>query len=214
MLSAEIITIAGASDDLPATTDPAYQMAVLSLMIRKNLENLDTEGFEYTKPEVSDFTGFKSELSTYLQNAYDRETEILQNGFATTIATLPDVLSIGAAFASGGATEAGACILNIVLGKLLGGDSGAMAGYEGKDIDSSEIVTELQNIQAELETLQGRLENTDAINVADILEKGLIDTNALDERYSVLWNIARQAIRIIVTSANDVDDVLLDEATS
>jgi len=128
MKEAEIYVLATAEDDLPAKTHALYQSAVTSLVIRKTLENIEDAGIKVTAVENSDFTSYRTALSTYVSNAHDRETEIIQDGVSSIAANLPDILSIGAAFASGGASAAGACVLNIMLGKLLGGDSGAIAG--------------------------------------------------------------------------------------
>lgn len=153
MISASIIDQGTIDTTLPSTSDPMYQIASLALFYKQQFASLRAAGFQFAKPEVSDFTSFKNSLSTYLSDAYDRETEIIQNGVATTVATLPDVLSIGAAFVSGGATEASACILNIILGKLLGGDSGAHGDYEQAQAnpDMSEIVTALEEIKGQIE---------------------------------------------------------------
>lgn len=152
MKTADIYVVSGATDTLPADSDPMYQSAVLSLVLRKTLENMNTVDIAVTQPEVSDFSTFKSDLSTYLSDAYDRETEIINNGVSSIVANLPDVLSIGAAFVSGGATEAGACILNIVLGKLLGGDSGARGDYRGGETapDMTEVVEKLEEVRAQI----------------------------------------------------------------
>ena len=155
MITAQIIDQGTIDTTLPSTSDPLYQLAALSLFYRQQFAALRTAGFQYARPEVSDFTSFKSDLSTYLSNAYDRETEIIQDGIATTTANLPDVLSIGAAFVSGGATEAAACILNILLGKLLGGDSGAEGQYKIGEAspDMTDVVTALEEIRDNIETI-------------------------------------------------------------
>lgn len=49
--------------------------------------------------------------------------------------------------------------------------------------------------------------------IPEILDKALIDLNAQAERFSILWSLARQAIRVQVASVADLDDVLLDEST-
>jgi len=153
MISASIIDQGTIDTTLPDTTDPMYQVASLALFYKQQFAALRTAGFQFAKPEVSDFTSFKANLSTYLSDAYDRETEIIQDGVATTVANLPDVLSIGAAFVSGGATEAAACILNIILGKLLGGDSGAHGDYENAQAstDMTEVVSALEDIKNQIE---------------------------------------------------------------
>jgi predicted TIM-barrel enzyme len=155
MISASIIDQGTINTTLPATSDPMYQVASLALFYKQQFAALRTAGFQFARPEVTDFTTFKNGLSTYLSDAYDRETEIIQDGVATTVATLPDILAIGSAFVSGGATEAGACILNIILGKLLGGDSGAHGDYENAQAspDMSEIVTKLEEITAAIELI-------------------------------------------------------------
>jgi hypothetical protein len=155
MITANIIDQGTIDTTLPATSDPMYQVASLALFYKQQFAALRTAGFTFARPETTDFTTFKNGLATYLSNAYDRETEIIQDGVATTVATLPDVLSIGAAFTSGGASAAAACILNIVLGKLIGGDSGAQGDYEKAQAspDMSEVVTALEEIRDNIELI-------------------------------------------------------------
>ncbi|MGW8324242.1 MAG: hypothetical protein ACWGNI_00970 [Desulfobacterales bacterium] len=154
MISVDIQTVAGAVDTLPASTDPNYQTAVLSLMIRKTFEAMETAGLDITRPEISDFSPFKSSLSTYLQNAYDRETEIITDGVSSISANIPDILSIGAAYVSGGASEAIGCVLNIMIGKMLGGDSGAQGDHRtGDPQDLTSLINKLEEIREQISTI-------------------------------------------------------------
>lgn len=154
MLEALLPVIGTLNETLPDTSDSMYQSAALALTLHKIIKNLSDEGFTFRAPEVSDFTTYRASLSDYLDAAYERETEIIQQGFSNVIANLPDVLTIGAAFASGGASAAGACILEIILGKLLGGDSGAQGEYASKSIDMSEVVSALEAIDMRLANLE------------------------------------------------------------
>lgn len=51
--------------------------------------------------------------------------------------------------------------------------------------------------------------DTEGSEIAQILKKGLIDQNASGEDYSILWNLARQAIHIILTKESIINDVEL-----
>ena len=149
MITADIIDQGAIDTTLPPTSDPLYQLAALSLFYRQQWAALRTAGFNFARPEVSDFSTFNNELSTYLDNAHDRETEIIQTGASAISANLPDILSIGAAFASGGASAAAACVVNTALGKLLGGDSGAIGDYEVSQAspDMTEVVDKLEELR-------------------------------------------------------------------
>lgn len=134
---------------------PTENTERLSYYILQQWEALRIAGLKFTKPETSDFSGFKASLSDYLSLAYQRETEIIQQGFSNIVANIPDILSIGAAYASGGATEAIGCILNIAIGKMLGGDSGAQGDYEQSqlEIDMAEVVEKLEALETAIHTI-------------------------------------------------------------
>lgn len=153
MKTAEIQVLTGLSDTLPASTDPNYQCAALCLMLRKTLEELDTQAFTFNAVESTDFSSFKTSLTNWLDDAYDRETEIIQDGVSEITANLPDILAIGAAYVSGGASEAIGCLINIALGRLLGGDSGAIAAYEAKEnsVDLTDMIAKLEEIREQIE---------------------------------------------------------------
>ena len=213
MKTANFPTIGTLDTTLPLTTDPAYQSASLSLTLHQTIKNLSDNGFVFQQAETSDFTTFGGEAQSAIDNYIDRYEDILQSGFSSVVATLPDVLPIMGALLSGGAEPVLAILLQGVLDTLLRHKDTRTDHYDSDNVDTSALVTELQALKAEIQTLHGRLQSTGAINLADILDQGLIDENASLERYSILWNLARQAIRVIVTSNLDVDDVLLDEIT-
>lgn len=48
-------------------------------------------------------------------------------------------------------------------------------------------------------------------DVAEVLRKGLLDENAQGDEYSLLWNIARQQIRILIQKAGDFDDAIFED---
>lgn len=152
MLSTNFYIVSGAVDDLPASSDPNYQNAVLCLMLRKTLEGMDTEGFDITRPEISDFTTYRASLTSWLDDAYDREAEIIRTGTSEIVANLPDILTIGAAYISGGASAAIGCVIEIMLKRLLGGDSGAVAANEGQtaEVDFTELIAKLEELREQM----------------------------------------------------------------
>lgn len=155
MITADIIDQGTINTTLPSPGDPTYQVESLALFYRQQWAALRTAGFNFARPQTSDFSTFQTGLETYLEDAYDRETEIINDGVATTVAALPDILAIGSAFVSGGASAVGAILLEIILGKLIGGDSGARAGYRAGEVspDMTEVVDALEEIRDMIETI-------------------------------------------------------------
>ncbi len=174
MKQSDIQTIAGALDTLPVDSDPMYQPAVLALMIRKNLEALDTQGFNFKLAETTDLTSFNNDMTTYLANANTRFDEWLQGQVATVAANLPDVLAVGEAMLSGGGSAVGALVLNRVLGMAFHRED-SRAQHEGAhtNVDSAAIVTALENIETILTTFADRHESTGGNSIADMLDTTL-----------------------------------------
>ena len=174
MKTSLIQVIGGLSDDLPASTDPAYQNAALCLMLRKQLENLEANGFSFNAVETTDFTTFNTDMNTFLANANQRFDEWLQGQVATVAANLPDVLSIGAAYVSGGATEVGGLILQRVLGHLFH-QTDSYAEHEGvrTDIDTEELENKITEVVNKLEEVR--------VQIATILTEFNINIVKSDE---------------------------------
>ena len=159
MKQADIFVVTGASDTLPATSDPMYQTSVLSLMIRKTLENVEAQGIDIVRTEVADFEAFEFDMNDFIDKSGQRLDDLLTTGVTTVIANLPDVLEIGAAYASGGATAVGGIILNKVIGHMFHvADSNA---EHGSEID-------LSAIEEQLEALNEKLENSESTGLAQI----------------------------------------------
>lgn len=155
MLSATIIDQGTINTTLPDPGDPTYQSEALCLFLRQQFAALRTASFQFEKAQVSDITSFQTSLSTWLANQQAREDEILADGVATTVATLPDILAIGAAYMSGGATAAIGCIVNMVMKKMFGGDQGATGSYNqaqaSGSVDFDEIIAKLEEIRGQIE---------------------------------------------------------------
>ena len=127
---------------LPDTSDPMYQPAALCLFLRQTFALMRTAGLNIQKAQVSDLTSYQSSLGTWLAQQQAREDEILVEGASEIAANLPDVLAIGAAYMSGGATAALGCIQSIVMKRLFGGDTSAEASYnqtQAAGVDTSGI---------------------------------------------------------------------------
>jgi len=148
MKSADIQILSSLSDTLPDSSDSNYQAAALCLMLRKTLEELDTQGFNFNAVEVSDFSTFNTSMDTFLANANTRFDEWLQGQVASVSANLPDVLAIGAAYVSGGASEVGGLILQRVLGMLFHQED-SRAEHEGAhaNIDTTALEEKLDEVR-------------------------------------------------------------------
>lgn len=152
MKTADIQILSSLSDTLPDPSDSNYQAAALCLMLRKTLEELDTQGFSFNAIETTDLSTFNTSMSDFLSNANDRFDDWLQGEVSTVVANLPDVLSIGAAYVSGGASEVGGLILQRVLGMLFHTED-SRAQYEGahKDLDLDDLIAKLEEIREQIE---------------------------------------------------------------
>ena len=157
MKTAAFPTIGTLDETLPATSDSQYQQAALSLTIHKIVKNLSDEGFEFTKPEATDFTAFNTEVNTFITDMNTRFDEILAQGFSEVVANLPDVLNIMAAISSGGLSEVPAILLNAILGQMFHWRDSSIEAAEGEplaELDVSGIVTQLEAIEARLALME------------------------------------------------------------
>lgn len=115
--------------------------------------NLSAAGITMTQSEVSDFTAYNTLADTWLDDANDRFDAWLQGAVGEAIGNVPDVLQIGAAFVSGGASEVGVIILSKILNHMFHVED-SRAQYEGahENIDMDAIVAKLEEVRAEIET--------------------------------------------------------------
>lgn len=216
MRTASFPAIGTLDTTLPTPGDPTYQTEALALTLHQTIKNLSDNSFEFQQSVASDFTAWSTNTQDALDNYIVRYEEILQTGFSAVVANLPDVLPIMSAVLAGGGPGVIGVLLQGVLDTILRHKDTRSDHYNGDtaEVDLTALIAEITALKDEVTTLQQRFLSTDTVTIADILEMGLIDENAAAEKYSILWNLARQAIRVIVTSGNDLDDVLLDEATS
>jgi len=149
MLEALIIDQGTIVTTLPATSDPMYQVAALALFYRQQFAALRTAGFQFASPEISDFTAYNTAADDWLDDANDRFDAWLQGQIATAIGNVPDVLQIGAAFVSGGATEVGAILLTKILNHMFH-VADSRAQHEGPQ-DTAAIVAKLEEVRAQIE---------------------------------------------------------------
>lgn len=135
---------------IPDPGDPTYQTECLSLALRKTLQNLYDEGFEFERAESTDFTTFGGDAQDAVDDYIDRYEDILQTGTTEVVAALPDVMPIIAALLSGGSAPVMAILVQGVLDTILRHkDTGVTeAGEEISNADVSGIEERLDNIEA------------------------------------------------------------------
>jgi len=150
MLTAVIYDQGTIDTTLPDPGDPTYQTEALSLALRKTLQNLFDEGFEFERAESTDFTSFGGDAQDAVDDYMDRYEEILQTGASEVVAALPDVLPIIGALLSGGATPVLTILAQGVLDTLLRHkDTGVTeAGEEISNANMAGVETRLDNIEA------------------------------------------------------------------
>ena len=152
MISASIIDQGTIDTTLPATSDPMYQVASLALFYKQQFAALRTAGFQFARPETSDFTAYNTAADDWLDDANARFDAWLQGAVGEVIGNVPDVLSIGAAFVSGGATEVGAILLSKILNHMFHVED-SRAQYEGarENVDTEAIVDKLEEVREQIE---------------------------------------------------------------
>lgn len=190
--------VVGTLDEtLPVTTDPLYQSAALSLTIHKIFKELGDQGMSIIQVDSTDMASIESDLrgfgdtfDTWLSTAAVASTagEPIPNNPA-----LPSLTAALPALLAGGWAALVPVLINLAIDLVV--------RYIERKLDPN----------TSLDEGLAALINEEGVGLADIMEKAMIDRNAGDERYALLWNIARQAIRVQVTSATDLDDVLIDE---
>lgn len=150
MLTAAIYDQGTINTTLPTPGDPTYQTEALSLALRKTLQNLYDEGFEFSRAESTDFTTFGGDAQDAVDDYMERYEEILQTGASEVVAALPDVMPIIAALLSGGSAPVLSILAQGVLDTILRHkDTGVTeAGEETSNADLSGVETRLDNIEA------------------------------------------------------------------
>jgi hypothetical protein len=164
MKTAQLQVPASLDQTLPTPGDPTYQMEALARTIHNTLIELNTENFEFSAAEASDFNTYGNDMKTFIDNMRDREDEILLSGFSSIIANLPDVIPLISAILSGGTAAIPSILLNALIGQLYRSRNSAITAKEGEvlsDLDTggvedglSEIYQELQNIKTELDAFK------------------------------------------------------------
>jgi len=133
-----------------------YWQERVSYELSAFLRNLSVAGIEATQAESSDFGSFATDMQTALDNYETRFDEILADGVSSVVATLPDVWPIIAALLSGGAEPVIGILLKGVLDAFLRNRNSSLTAAEGEvSPDTSAIVTELENLTAEITVLKG-----------------------------------------------------------
>lgn len=137
---------------LPATSDPGYQQAALSLYIRQVCDDLATAGFSFQAAETTDFTTYVSDFNNGMDDFGDRLDEILSTGVSTVVANLPDVAPIIGALLAGGGGAVIPILLNGVADTLLrhmnSRTTSAGGEFVGGDVDTTALETKLDEIEA------------------------------------------------------------------
>lgn len=220
MKTAAFPTIGTLDTTLPTVGTATYQSESLALDIHQIIKNLSDAGFQFQMAEPLDVTTLESDLRAF-GDTFD--TWIESAAVASTAGlpvpanpALPDFAAAIGMLLAGGWGAIIPILINLAVDLVV-------RWIERKldpDTNLNELVAAVQDFAERLvtegesgilEELSDRLENADSIGIADILEKAFIDVNPASERYSLMWNIARQAIRVVVASATDLDDVLLED---
>lgn len=190
MITANIApTHVDANDEIPPVGSPLRQSETLCLKLRKTLENLETAGFEFQQTQMTDFVDVGNDVTAFLNNANTRFDQILQTGFSSVVANLPDVLSLMAAIGSGGTSEIPIIILNAMLGMMFHWRDSQIEAAQGEpSANSEEIVEKLAEISARLlDAEEGTLADG-VVSVADsfVEQLGLLDAKLLAIQQEIL----------------------------
>lgn len=126
----------------------AYEYSLLNY-------NLSQAGIQVQVPETSDFSTFGAGVQDNLDNYIDRYEDILQTGFSSVVAAIPDVLPIMSAVLSGGGDAVISILLQGVLDTILRHKDTRADHYNGDsfETDVSEIVTALEAISDKMDAV-------------------------------------------------------------
>ena len=117
-LTLQSLTLAGPAAQAYSAANPSENQERLAYDLLTILQGLRTQNFAFSAPETTDFATFNSDMNTWLSDANDRFDDWLQGNIASAIGNVPDAITIGAAFVSGGAPAVGAIILEKVLNHM------------------------------------------------------------------------------------------------
>lgn len=211
MLTADFPTIGVLDATLPATSDPLYQIASLSLTVHRIIKNLSDEGFQFKAVETTDINTYVTDMQTGVDNYINKYEDILQTGTSAVIANIPDVATILTALVSGGSDAILATllqgVLDVVCRKFEERIDSANGEFDGGDLGN--IETLLGEIRDKLDEIF--IDEADDAAMVDIVRQAFIDPNPGGTPFALLWALARQAIRVQITSTGELDDVLLDD---
>jgi hypothetical protein len=234
MLTAAFPTIGVLDTSLPPTTDPLYQLATLSLDIHKLLKNMSDAGMEVQQPEVSDVSTMTTDFANFA-NTFDSwiESAAIASTAGDPIPANPTPPALAGNLAVLLAGGWGAIIPVLVRMAV-----DLIIRYIERRLDPEtevdEVVKAINDLQADLgarltapggedlaqvlddlhTTLEAASKTSENIRLTQVLEDAMIDRNAADERFAILWALARQALRILVTTHGDFDDVIYDDVPS
>lgn len=196
---------------LPPTSDPMYQSAALALELRQTLKNLNDNGFVLQQAEASDYVSIDNQLDSYLtamSSWIDSLPAAPAEGGSRAIPTgptpsVPDIVGPLSTLALAGVGGVPAILMRIAIEVGVRLLESWLEGkvYAGQDPSTGEIVDVLNNL----------FKGPDGESVAELVEKGLIDKNALGEKFAIMWALSKQQQRIVVSNRGDVDDVLIED---
>lgn len=151
--TADFPTIGTLDETLPATSEPIYQLAALSLTVHKIIKNLSDNNFQFKQAIESDFTTFGTDTQGAIDDHITRYEEFLQGAAASVVADLPDVLPIIGALLSGGSEPVMAILLQGVLDTLLRHKDRRTEEYGGDkaEVDMSSVVTAIEEVRDKLD---------------------------------------------------------------
>lgn len=155
MLETSIVDQGTINTTLPDPGDPTYQTESLCLFLKQQFAALRTEGFKFQKAQIADLSSWETDLEDWLSDAQDREDQILQQGYSSIVATLPDVLAIGSAYMSGGADAVLGCLVNIILERTFGGSQAATGSYNqaANTPNFNDLIDKLEEIRVQIDTI-------------------------------------------------------------
>ena len=154
MITAEIVDQGTIDTSLPPTTDPLYQVAALSLFYRQMFAALRTAGFSFKRPQTSDLTTFNTNMNDWLDDANARFDAWLQGAVGEVISNVPDVLLVGEALVTGGASAVGSIVLEKMLNHMFHVED-SRAQYEGahENVDTAALEAKLEEIRLQMEEI-------------------------------------------------------------
>ena len=149
MITVDIVDQGTIDTTLPPTSDPLYQIASLALFYKQQFAALRAAGLQFKRPEVSDLSTLNTDMNSWLDDANARFDAWLQGAVGEVISNVPDVLAVGEAMLTGGASAVGAIVLEKTLNHMFHVED-SRAQYEGAQ-DMAAIEDKLEEIRAQIE---------------------------------------------------------------